>query len=416
MILPSLLRRLLDSSMIRIASGLLALGVTIGAAVALHFFDPSQAPDTLAFAALSNSPPETAKAVMLYEEALRRDSANPYRWTDLGAAFQAAEDVSQARYCFRRALELSGDVPQIWLRDANFHFLLDEPQDALHSAARVLKTVPDYDSVLFGYFDRLIDDPSAVLAQIGDDRPATRSYVQHLVAIGNINGARTAWNDALAKGFTDEPLAAPYIDALLRSHRYSEAQQDWIRALGNNRDDYPDHNLLFNGGFEREPSGCAFDWRIQPSDAFDTTRDAVRHDGKWALNIHFHGNANVSYANVIQIARVLPGNYVHRAWVKAEGLTTNEGPRISIQDAQSPNVLNIKSDSFLGTAGWTLVTIPFTVGSRTNLIAVRVIREQSLKIDSKINGTFWLDSVSLTRLSGSSGARETAYYVRFKPV
>jgi tetratricopeptide (TPR) repeat protein len=380
----------------RIFPAFLALGLAIGAFAALKKLGPSQSPDVLAFAALNQPQPEIENAVQLYTEALRRDPANPYRWSDLGQALLANGDTERARSCYRRALGLSRQVPQVWLRDANFHFELDEPQDALRSAAHVLKTVPDYDSVLFGYFDRLIDSPSAVLAQIGDDRRATRSYVQHLVGIGNMDGARAAWDYALRKGFDDDPLTASYIDALLRAHQYFEAKQDWTRFLGESRGDYPDRNLLFNGGFELEPSGCAFDWRIQPSDAFETTRDSVRHDGKWALKIQFHGDANVSYENVIQIVPVRPGNYVLRAWVRTGGLTTNEGPRIAIQDAQAPNILNIKSNSFLGTAEWTPVTIPFTVGPHTSLISIRVIRESSSKFDSKINGTFWLDSISLT--------------------
>jgi hypothetical protein len=101
---------------------------------------------------------------------------------------------------------------------------------------------------------------------------------------------------------------------------------------------------------------------------------------------------------------VRPGNYVLRAWVRSDGITTNEGPRIAIQDAQSPNLLNIKSDSFLGTAEWTPVTIPFTVGRNTSLISIRVIRDLSQKFDSKINGTVWLDSITLAAVSGDFSA------------
>jgi hypothetical protein len=107
----------------------------------------------------------------------------------------------------------------------------------------------------------------------------------------------------------------------------------------------------------------------------------------------------VSYNNISQSARVLPGSYVLRAWVRTEGVTTNEGPRIEVQDAESAARLNLRSDSFLGTRGWTPIAIPFAVGPATNVIAVRVIRDPSQKFDSKINGTFWIDSLSVTRSS-----------------
>jgi hypothetical protein len=219
-----------------------------------------------------------------------------------------------------------------------------------------------------------------------------------------MDSARDAWEYALAHGFNDDLLTVSYIDGLLRAHRYVQAKRDWSRSLGKNRGDYPNRNLIFNGGFEREPSGCALDWRIQPSEAFETTRTPGGHEGKWSLRIQFRGNANVSYDNVVQMTPVRPGNYVLRAWVRSDGITTNEGPRIAIQDAQSPNLLNIKSDSFLGTAEWTPVTIPFTVGRNTSLISIRVIRDLSQKFDSKINGTVWLDSITLAAVSGDFSA------------
>jgi hypothetical protein len=91
-------------------------------------------------------------------------------------------DFPSARYCYQRALELSREIPAIWLRDANFHFQLDETQAALVSAARVVKTVPDYDSTLFNYFDRVFSNPGQVLAEIGGDRRATLAYTEHLLA------------------------------------------------------------------------------------------------------------------------------------------------------------------------------------------------------------------------------------------
>lgn len=122
----------------RFASLLLALALTFGAASALRH--PQPALDALAFAALNQSPPDTVKAIALYTDALQHDLPNPYRWSDLGFAYQTAQDTPKARYCYARALALSGDLPAIWLRDANFHFAMDEPDEALHSAAKVLKT------------------------------------------------------------------------------------------------------------------------------------------------------------------------------------------------------------------------------------------------------------------------------------
>jgi hypothetical protein len=93
----------------RVASVLLAAGVATFATISLRAPEGANHPEVLAFAALNQSPQNVPKAVRLYLSALRGDLANPYRWADLGAAYQTGNDVPKARDCCRRALELSGD-------------------------------------------------------------------------------------------------------------------------------------------------------------------------------------------------------------------------------------------------------------------------------------------------------------------
>ena len=136
----------------------LAASVVLGSAYAIRALDPAVLP--LAGATAGN-PSSMVPALVA-------DSANPYRWADLAEACARAGQMDRARYAFQRALALSRDIPPILLRDANFHFQLDESDRALSSAARVLSIVPDYDSVLFNYFDRFVAGPKPVLAAIGD--------------------------------------------------------------------------------------------------------------------------------------------------------------------------------------------------------------------------------------------------------
>ena len=385
----------------RIASLLLALGVALGSGFAIRTSEAP--PDLLGEATLNQVPPDAAKAVSLYTEALRRDPANPQRWDDLGFAFETADDLPKARYCYSRALELSGELPLIWLRDVNFHFTIDEPDNALRTAARVLKTVPDYDDALFGYFDRFGLSPSSVLSEIGEDRRAARAYAQHLIDIRKPDQAEAdqvekVWQFAFAKGYVDQPLANSYVDAMLLAHRCAQARHDWVQYLGSQSGGYPDQNLIFNPGFEQEPTGSAFDWQIQSSGEFNTSRDDSNpHEGKFALRIQFQGSGNVSYQNVIQKTCITPGNYALRAWIRTTGITTNEGPRIQVADPDSPSRLSVSTESFLGTSDWQPVTVPFKVSTGTSLIAIRVIRQPSSKFDNKISGSFWIDALSLSK-------------------
>jgi len=328
-------------------------------------------------------------------EGVWRDSANPYRWCDLGEALAKGNDIPKARYCYRRARELSRNVPEIWLREAKFQFQLGEGEEAGLLAAKVLRTVPDYDAVVFNYFDKF-----SLLRQIGDDRRATRGYIEHLIAAHDMDAATLAWHHASAKGFNDDRLTASYIDALAATHRYAQAQHAWAEYLGQKRGEYPDRNLLFNGGFELEPTSAAFDWRIEASPEFETMRDnKVSHDGQWSLRVSFRGATNVSYGNVVQLTRVTPGRHELRAWVRTDRITTNEGPRLEVFDSESPDRLDVRTDSFLGSQDWTLVSLPFEVRPGTNIVGVRIVRDKSGKYDSKIDGSCWVDTLRLARIS-----------------
>jgi tetratricopeptide (TPR) repeat protein len=375
------------------------LGVLLaaGACVALKTLDPSRQPAVVALQRADQSPISQPQVVALLTEAVERDSANPYRWADLGQALTET-DAPKARTCYTRALELSRDIPQIWLRDANFHFQLGEPEQALATASRVLKTVPDYDSVLFGYFTQFGLKSPVVLAKIGDDRRAVRSYTQYQVDHNFFDDATVAWHHAVAAGFNDEGLTASYIDTLLRGHLYDQAQSDWLANVGKNRGPYPEKNLIFNGGFESIPVRSAFDWKISPIDGVETARNPSGHDGHWALRVKFDGNSNVSFANASQVTRIHPGAYRLRAWVRTQEITTNEGPLLEIQDAESPARLNFHTEPFLGTEDWHLFEQTFAVPSGTNLLVLRVVRQPSLKFDNKVSGIFWLDSVELIKL------------------
>lgn len=325
-------------------------------------------------------PPEIANEAV----ALQRDNASPYRWADLGEAYAREGHPAEARRCFDRALELAPNIPAIWLRDANLKFLQDDPAGALQSAARVLRTVPDYDGVLFNYFDQMVDDPARVLASIGDQRRATRSWLGHLMGSNNESGARLAWAKISQAGYTDPPLTASYLEYLLRRHRWTEAVSVWSAVLGDRRGDYPIRNLLFNGDFRSTPQPGPLDWQINNnSDQFETVREGG------GVRIHFGGTSNVNYDNLSQIAVLpKPGRYRLTMRVKTEGLTTNETIRLAVTD------LNLKTDPLPATQNWQQVELDFAT-SEPRSVRIAVIRQPSQKFDNKIQGTAWIGAATL---------------------
>ena len=322
-----------------------------------------------------------------YREALRHDNGNAYLWADLAEALAASGQTGQdklARQCMDRAVALSGAIPAIWVRHANFYFLGNEPKIALQSAARVLQTVPDYDDILFHYFDQIVDDPKLILTSIGDQRRATRSWMSYLIRVNKLEAAQLTWRHIHSSGYADPPLAATYADFLLRNRQWDLAQSSWASAVAKQAGDYPSRNLLFNGAFKFEFLPGPLDWQLRSEpDQFETLRE------NGAIRIRFHGKTNVTYDHLSQTAILpRPGRYRLSMRIKTENLTTNEGLRLAITD------LALVSDPITGTNDWTTVTLNFAA-TQPRAVRVAVIRRPSQKFDNKIDGSATIQSITL---------------------
>jgi tetratricopeptide (TPR) repeat protein len=321
--------------------------------------------------------------------ALQQDSASAFRWCDLGDQFFAAGQNDTAAYCMARAMELGPKIPPVWIRAANFYFERGDPQAALRASLRVLELVPNYDQVIFGYYDRLIPDTPAILTSLAPRPRALRAYFRHLLSSGQVESAGLAWR----RLSPDDQLAIEYLDFLVRQRKPQSAEEAWAAYAGKRSPDYLHPNRLFNGSFELEPTKALFDWAIVPSEETPTTRDAtLAKAGHWSLRIEFQGRTNVDYQHAAQTAYLAPGTYRFSAFVKTQELTTDEGIRFRIF---GPG-LEVVTDALTGTNDWTGVVKTFTVSRPASMVTVQVRRIPSLKFDNKIRGTVWVDAVSLT--------------------
>ena len=72
--------------------------------------------------------------------------------------------------------------------------------------------------------------------------------------------------------------------------------------------------------------------------------------------------------------------------------------RFEIVDPKHQKDLDVLTQNETGTVPWTLEQIEFTTGPETHVIAVRVARKPSERLDNKLRGTVRVDDVSLTPL------------------
>lgn len=326
---------------------------------------------------------------------LAGDASSPFRWCDAAERFLEAGRMEQARYSLARALELGKGLPPIWMRAANFHFRLEENPEALLCTLRVLERVPDYDSIIFSGYDRMIP-AEQILPRIAGNRRAARSWFLHTIENGDPEVSESIWNALAQRRFTDDPLAAVYLNALLGRRDYDRALSVWTSHLGRRAGTYPGATRVFNGGFESPPAGSPLDWDFAPEPGAAADIDcSMAKDGRCSLRIRFDGTANVEYGHVTQRAVLHKGRYRLRAFVRTEQLTTDQGVWVRVFDPKAVERLDAGTNSVSGTRDWTVIQSDFNVPGSSTLVTVQVSRRSSSKLDNRISGAAWVDSMTL---------------------
>lgn len=342
-------------------------------------------------------PAEGPGRIAALERALKGDLASARRWCDLGDAYADAGLMQKADFCYRRAVKLAPGNALIQIRAVNFRVIHEQTGEMLPIAKRVLELTRTYDEILFSYFDRLIDEPDTVVAQLRGNRPALRAYLNHAIAGRNFDFAGPAWLELFRSGWADEKAAGAYVNALVAEQRYPEAIRIWAAWLGKRAGEYPERNFVYNGRFEQEPAPCVFDWLSQPVDGAAVSRDGAGGRGGAALRIDFAGTHNIDFRHVWQAVYLEPGRYLLRADLKADSITTNQGPYLLVTDPGDARGLTAMTGPSTGTHDWKTAQLPFEVTGHARLVHVRVARRTSLKFDNKIAGTLFVDNVEILK-------------------
>jgi hypothetical protein len=182
-------------------------------------------------------------------------------------------------------------------------------------------------------------------------------------------------------------------DFLISKDRFKEAKEVW-RIFRKN-----DLSFIHDGGFEQAPLNMAFGWRVPTNTDFvvERTTDAP-YSGKFCLHAHFKGTGNVDANLAYQVVPVDSGaSYTLRFVRKSRNLTTDRGVYVMVYGFKFKGEFSVKSGQVLGDSPWKEEEIQFTVPSGCEAIVLQVLRDQSLKMDNKISGDYWLDSVELDK-------------------
>ena len=345
---------------------------------------------------------DVPQAIRYYHRALAIDPRAAYTWTDLAGAYEMAGDLSRAREAFETAEAAYPLSAEVAWRYGNFLLRQEQFPQAFTEIRRAVKTDPRQARLAISRCWRATRDIHLILERaLPSDAEVYLATLDYLVSEHETGAALVAWQRLLALGHSVElPRASPLLDELIQNDRIEEARRVWKQALaaaGLPTDESVGGSRVWDGGFEGPFTNGGFGWRqyniAGASFEFDTE---TRHSGSRSLRVAFDGSANLDFQHLEQYIPVEPNTrYRFAAYLRTDGITTDSGVRFAIFP-RGPGEKPLFTPNLIDTQPWALDETEFTTGPQTRLVEIVLRRMPSQKFDNKIQGTVWVDDVSLT--------------------
>jgi hypothetical protein len=346
--------------------------------------------------------PDPGRAISNFRRALSLNPRYPDAWLDLGTLYESEGDFPAARDAYLHARKAYPASAAVAWRYGNFLLRQDEVKPAFAEIRRAVYIDPKRSAEAFSRCWRVDPDVQAVLdGVIPPDRAAYLDVIRDLVAADHLNEALTVWQRLVSFHPRTSPADVILLtDFLLQKDRFDDARRVWRDALLLTdvvTGDPPD-SVLWDGGFESNVGGGGFAWTfpvVSPGVQPGLDR-GQQHSGKQSLRLFFDGKHNPNF-EVSSNVEVRPETtYRLSAWVRTQALTSDEGVRFRIywfSDSHSSG--SADSQDSRGTQPWTRIEMPWTSGKDVHRARVSVLRNLSRGFDTRIQGTAWIDDISL---------------------
>ena len=340
--------------------------------------------------------------IQLYGSATHLSPHNAQFRADLADGYDWAGRSGEALDAFQQALRLFPNSPEINWRLANFYVRAGQIPDALRTMRMVLLEDGTASRKVFTLATKAVPDKKVILDMLPPQAPVLFDYLNFRIERADIASAEEVWARLLQQNLPfDLREALPFFDALIQYKEVSRLPGSWAELAQR----FPEQiqglassmNLITNGGFEFDILNGGLDWRVIPTEAAVVDPSSYNaFEGRRALRIAFDGSRNIDFGHVFQYVPVQPNTrYRFSVQVRAQGITTDSGPRLQLCDAYNVGQVFASTENLLGTLNWSEEDAQFTTRSDTRLLLVRVVRPASAKLDNQIAGTEWIDAVRL---------------------
>jgi tetratricopeptide (TPR) repeat protein len=346
--------------------------------------------------------PDLRQAISDYRTSLYLDPHSTDAWLDLATAYDEQGDSTQARDAFLAAKRSYPLSPKVCWRYGNFLLRQGELNAAFEQIHRAVEIDPELGTEAFSRCWRVDPDLNLILDKVLV--PSEETYagiIRELSEAGQIDSALKVWSRLFALHPTMSPKQISSLTiALQQDGRFQDLATVWGQAasLMSNPPLDPPGSIIWDGGFESDIVGDGLAWQFQPLDhgvvtGFDSEH---AHTGRQSLRLMFTNEDNFDYSGPCHLAIPEPGKtYRFSAWVETQALTSNEGIRFQLRADGPSGAQVLQTADVHGSEPWKQVTLDWTQPPKAPFLRVCIVRRISGEPDGDIQGTAWVDDVSL---------------------
>ena len=332
---------------------------------------------------------DPASAIANYGEAVSRYSLFMDAWLDLAKAELSRGNVAEARRIISLTSPLIAEASYWKWKEILLAYDLQDEESFASDFNFILTRMPYRVQEACDLSRRFWGSWSGVAPHVSaQNRPV---FISVLMTAKAVDEVFSVWEMMKAdRDPLDKGLMLQICDFALNNGYVRQAKDVWnVWQPG-------EHFGVYDGGFDMPPVNRGFGWRIDRDAKVDIERTGVeRYKGKHSLRIHFPGMANVSFYNVSQIVPVTPGGKYSLTFAhKSNNITTDQGVFLYVQGFRC-EMAPVASRPILGTNPWEVERLDFAVPDSCEAVLLQVLRPESLKIDNRISGDYWLGSVEL---------------------
>jgi hypothetical protein len=345
--------------------------------------------------------PEPQKAIHYYMQSLDISPLQPAVWLDLSRTYKRVGQQDKAEHALARAVRLSPNNAELMWKAGSFWLINNMTEKAVSAFKRYLLLAPHKQTRVYDLCWKFGLDNSYLLERLIPDSYDYRStYLAYLMRTKRIGASQETWS-FIDLDRLDKKVFISYMNFMINNRLYDEATAVWknitSRIEGLSTADF--NSPVWNPSFEDEILNGGFDWMVRETEGVDIfLDDTIRMDGSRSLGITFDGKHNPGITIARQIVTVHPlFKYSLRGHIKTDSLTTTNGVFVNVYGHQCSGI-NKNSDIITGTNLWREVTIDFETPSECNAVVVRVQRARSNKLHNKIEGTAWIDLITLKQI------------------